>query len=375
MMKITLQHWSATNEVMTKLNMLKRWTDITSQKKYNELAKQALNCIITYILAKRAEHEGKKINYEKFPKIALGRAFAKVYVYFDTPEHKIDEICQMSGIKKEAFNHATTEIIASKTDTAFADFLAETKGEYEARIYKAATKIATYIELLEHREISDNTKFQEIERSLMQFRDIPGVEEYSNRNSEVFKMFQDISNLRNQTRWSTLCYNVECSVLGHLFDTGIFAYLMAMAMSDEEKAECDEDFASRLFFMGIWHDVAEEWTKDIPSPIKDKIKGFREATANYEIEQIKKHVYAVLPEYMVPELKKVMLEEKNNEAYKVLLKEADYLSADSECYRNLLSGSRDPEFVHVIQRERKITSALCLKAHTEIERYSYKTNL
>ena len=113
-MQINLTHWMATNGVMTKLNMLKRWTDITSQQKYNELAKQALNCIIAYLLAKCAEHAGKKVCYENFPKIALGRAFAKVYVYFDTPEHKIDEICKMSGIKKEAFDHAATKIIAEK---------------------------------------------------------------------------------------------------------------------------------------------------------------------------------------------------------------------------------------------------------------------
>ncbi len=374
-MQINLTHWMATNGVMTKLNMLKRWTDITSQQKYNELAKQALNCIIAYLLAKCAEHAGKKVCYENFPKIALGRAFAKVYVYFDTPEHKIDEICKMSGIKKEAFDHAATKIIAEKTDAEFAEFLAETKDEYEVRIYKAATKIATYIEFLEHPNIGDSTKFQDIERKLMEFRDIPGVEEFSDSDSEVFKMLQEISNLRNQTRWSTLCYNVECSVLGHLFDTAIFAYLIAITLPPERTENFEPDFASRMFFMGIWHDVAETWTKDIPSPIKDKIAGFRSATECYEIDQVKKHVYAVLPDYMVPDLKRVMLEEEGNEEYKVLLKEADYLSGDSECYRNLLAGSRDPEFVKVITRKRNFTSQLCYDAHNVIKKYSQKVKL
>ena len=77
---ITLNQGMSTNEVIIRLNNLRRWTEITSQGKYNELAKQALNCVIVYLLAKFAEHEGKSIRYEDFPRIALGRAYAR-YMY------------------------------------------------------------------------------------------------------------------------------------------------------------------------------------------------------------------------------------------------------------------------------------------------------
>jgi len=365
MKKVTFKSMMAVNDVLRLLNNLRRWTDFTTQQKYNELNKQALNCIVAYMLAQRAEHEGKNICYENFPRIAIGRAFAKVYVYFDTPEHKINEICKLSGISKREFDIVATQIIAEKTDDEFADFLAKGIGEYEVQIYKAATKIATYIELLEQQmTVSDMSKFQEIERDLDEFRGIPGVEEFSDTESTVFKLWQKLSKLRNQTRWATCCYNVECSVLGHLFDTAGFAYLIAL-----DESNFDETYATQMFFMGIFHDVAETWTKDIPSPIKDRIPGFRKATEEYELKNLEKHMYSKVPGYMAEALKSVMMEDASNKALKKKLKDADYLSADAECYRNLLSGSRDTYFCGAITR-RPVTD--CSEIYVAMHEYFSK---
>jgi len=362
MKQITFQHLKATNDVFTRLNNLRRWTDFTTQGKYNELAKQALNCTIAFMLANCAENAGKSIRYEDFPRIALGRAFAKVYVYFDTPEHKINEICELSGISKEEFDVVATDIIAEKTDAEFADFLAKGIGEYEVQIYKAATKIATYIELLEQQmTVSDMSKFQEIERELDEFREMPGVEEFSDTESTVFKLWQKLSKLRNQTRWATCCYNVECSVLGHLFDTAVFAYLIAL-----DESNFDEKYATQMFFMGIFHDVAETWTKDIPSPIKDRIPGFRKATEEYELKNLQKHMYSKVPDYMAEALKSVMMEDESNKALKKKLKDADYLSADAECYRNLLSGSRDTYLCDAIKKH---TVTECSEIYVAMHEY------
>lgn len=372
MKQITYKQLKATNDVFTRLNNLRRWTEFTTQSKYNELAKQALNCIIAYMLANCAEHQGKSICYDNFPRIALGRAYAKVYVYFDTPEHKIDEICKLSGISKKKFDIEATKIIAEKTDIEFAEFLSKGIGEYEVQIYKAATKIATYIELLEQQKtVSDISKIQELEREIDKYMHIPGVSDFSDTDSPVFKVWKNLSKLRNQTRWATCSYNVECSVLGHLFDTAMFAYLIAL-----EESDFDEEYASKMFFMGIFHDIAETWTKDIPSPIKNRITGFRKATEQYELQNLEKYLYAKVPEYMQVTLKAVMLEDESNVDYKVKLKEADYLSADSECYRNLLSGSRDPYFCDAIEhRDIKGCSLNHTAMHNYFVRYAKKVRI
>lgn len=359
----------ATNEVIGELGNLRRWTDFTTQQKYNELAKQAFNCLIAFMLAHCAEHNGKNIRYENFPRIAIGRAYAKAYVYYDTPEHKIEEICELSGIPKKVFDEVAFEIIAEKTDIEFADFVSKGIGEYETRIYKAATKIATYIELLEHQKtILKFGKIQELERNLKEYYDIPGVVEFSDTESSIFRVLQILSNLRNQNRWATCYYNVECSVLGHLFDTAVFAYFMAL-----EKSNFDEKYASKLFFMGIFHDIAEVWTKDIPSPIKDRIPGFRKATEKYELQNLEEEFYSKLPDYIAVAIKDVMLEEEENKQYKKMLKAADYLSADSECFRNLLSGSRDQYFCQAIMsRTGSDITPICENLHNYFVEYAQK---
>jgi len=370
MLQINQRHLTATNEVFTKLNNLRRWTDFTTQGKYNELAKQALNCVTAYMLAKFAENAGKSIYYEAFPRIALGRAYAKAYVYFDTPEHKIKEICEIGEIDKGALDKAADQIIAEKTNEEFANFLkGKTLGYYETTIYRAATKIATYVELLEHEKtFYDFTKIREIEKSIDEFKDIPGVTEFANPDSKYFKIIQKISTLRNQNRWATCSYNVDCSVLGHLFDAAIWAYLIAL-----DESSGDETYATKMFFMGIFHDVAEVWTKDIPSPIKDRIDKFRAATEKYELKMLEENLYSQVPDFMKMALKEVMMEDEVNAGYKKTLKDADYLSADSECYRNLLSGTRDLYFADaIINHVPKDVSKTYMQIHKYFEEYAEK---
>ena len=92
-------------------------------------------------------------------------------------------------------------------------------------------------------------------------------------HGSIFKILAKISKLRNQNRWAITCYSVKCSVLGHLFDTGVFAYFMSLELDPE-----DEKIATEMFLMGIYHDIAETWTTDVPSPIKDRVAGLRKGT-------------------------------------------------------------------------------------------------
>lgn len=348
-MKLNLQQLMATNEVFKRLNILRRWTSFVTEDKYNELAKQALNCIVSYILGCYSEAAGKTVKWERFPKIALYRAFQKAYVYFDTPEHIMNEILHIGSIPKDVFNEVTREIISENADEQFAEFLCEGIGTYELRIYRAATKIATYIELTENFTKVNSHEYQiknqELNKSLKEFEDIPGVNEIFDIDNPIFKVLQTISALRNRNRWAVQAYTIECSVLGHLFDTAVFAYAMSLEQNPE-----DESTAAKMFFMGIFHDVAETWTTDIPSPIKDRIPNFRKATEEFELKMLEQELYNKVPDFLAKKLKNVMFEDEANIAYKKLLKGADYLSADSECWRQYKAGTRDEYFLGAIKR-------------------------
>lgn len=383
MCKINLENLKAANEVFRRLNNLHRWTSVITDDKYNELAKQALNCVTAYMLASFAEQRGNIVHWERFPKIALYRAFQKVYVYFDTGEHIINEICRIGNINKDAFNKATTEIIEELTTEEFSDFLSEGIGTYEMKIYRAATKIATLIELEEIAPVMNNPKeyrekSDEIRRSIERLSDVPGVEEFSDPNGELFKLLLKISKLRNQNRWAVQSYLVNCSVLGHLFDTGVFAYFIGL-----EQFEGNEKTATKMFHMGIFHDLAEVWTSDVPSPIKDRIPGFRPATEEYEAAMLDRFFYQTLTNYflsnfMSEKVRSVMFEEEGNSSFHSLMKAADYLSADSECWRQYIAGSRDPYFYNpgILGFDKKLDSGkfflppACHQLHEYFSKYS-----
>ena len=349
MVPLNLKHYKAVNEVFKRLNKLRRWTSFITEGNYDELSKQALNCMIAYMIAAYCEKAGRTVRWERFPKIALYRAFQKAYVNFDIPEHILAEICRIGNIEKSQFDKVTREFIEENTDKEFASFICEGINTDEMQIYRAATKIATLIELVENRfRMKDgddyDVKMHEIAKYLSKFSDIPGVEELQETNGEVFKILQQISQLRNQNRWAVQCYTMECAVLGHLFDTAIFAYFCGL-----EKYQ-DEKIATKLFWMGCFHDVPETWTKDIPSSIKDLIPGFRKATEEFEMEMVEKNMYAHMPEFLARKIREVMFEEADNVEFKPMMKGADYLSADSEIWRIYKSGSRDEYFVGAIQR-------------------------
>lgn len=181
------------------------------------------------------------------------------------------------------------------------------------------------------------------------YEEIPFFTEMSDANGTNFKVFAKISKLRNQNRWAAYSYRVDCSVLGHLFDTAVFAYIMSL------EEGYSEDIATKNFFMGIFHDVPEAFTKDIPSPIKDMIPGFRELTEKYELLQMERFVYPNVSENLKKALEGIMFENSENEKYKQLMKGADYMSAVSEIGRQ----KEDKDFEEAMKNhQRKFDSGV-----------------
>lgn len=343
---ITIKNLRAINEVLKRLNNLRRWTEFVTEGKYDEIAKQSLNCAITFILATEYEASGETIIWERFPKIAIYRAFQKAYVNYDTPEHILEEICALGKIPfKKSFGEVIAKTITELTDEDFTKWISDGCGTTEEKIYKAATKIATFLELNElqhHMNGEFKRKYEEIVISMRKYQDITVFESVSDIYGNYFKVFKSISRLRNQNRWAAYSYLVDCSVLGHLFDTAVLAYFMAL-----EKGE-NEEIATKCFFMGIFHDVPEAFTRDIPSPIKDKIHGFRKLTEEYELSMMEQKVYPFLPKEVAEALKSVMFEDESNQSFKKLMKGADYMSAVSEIWRQLKAGTRDDSFVEAL---------------------------
>lgn len=335
-------------ELFNQLLTINRWSSCMYAARYAELGKQALNSAIAFFLAAEAKNEGGEIQWERFPKIAIHRGFEKV-VLCDIREDDVERIFFNAGLPIQKFADLIEKEIRDTTSLEFQEWLKVPENCVEKRIYRAATKLATRIELAEASRttsIADySEKTRQVGESLKEFSDLPGFDRMAGEYSSEMKVFRRISSLRNRIRWQKRICSVPCSVLGHLIETGVFGYLLAL-----EKYQ-NEETAARCFFIGIFHDLPEAWTGDMPSPIKDAIPGLRQATEDFENDRMNRHVYKKLPNHLSEALHQVMMEEADAREFKSLMKQADYLSADVECMRQLIAGNRDSYFRNVLKND------------------------
>lgn len=335
-------------ELLTKLMSILRWSAYIADYRFNELNKQALNAIIAYFLAIEAKEAGHEIDITRFPKIVINRVFEKMFLC-DIREDFVENILKDGNIKHERFDEIIEKEIIQLMGEDFARFIQIGRDWEETKIFQGATKIATKMEIEQIRGSIYKRDFlrvqSEIGDTLNRYNNFPGFARISLEYSEEMNIFRQISALRNRIRWQKWLGAVPCSVLGHNFEVAIFSYLMAL------KKYGDEEIATKCFFIGVFHDVPETFTGDMPSPIKDAIPGLRQATEYFELKMMEEHIYSKLPEHLSEAIHMVMMEEYEQEEYKPLIKQADHLSADFECMRQIIAGSREKYFVEVLRRD------------------------
>lgn len=333
---------SSIEEMLFQLLNLSRWSELTNGR-CPELDKQALNCMIAFFWVAEAINSGKNVNITRIAKLAIARGFTKT-LQCDIPEHNLDIIFCLGKVKKTDFTNYIEKVLAEKTSPAFAEFLKVDPESLEARIYKASTKVATLLELHELRRLISEKDFlyheAQVKDLLAQYSDLPGYNQMLSEN--YMEIFRSYYKLRNRIRWAKHPALVGFSVLGHQFDVAVYGYMMSLAKHPD-----DEKLATNYFFMGIFHDFAESWTGDMPSPIKDAIPGLREATEQFENLMLKRFVYSKLPPYMEKALRAVMMEDEANTNMKTFLKLADNFAAFVECVHEIETGNRHQYYENV----------------------------
>lgn len=347
---VTIKDLKAINNMLFELLCLRRWSEVTvTNGKFTEVSKQALNCMISFFWATEIAHTGVKVDFTQFPKLAIFRGFTKT-LQCDVSEANLDIIFHLGNVSKANFNEMIWDSVAKSTSKSFFEHLQVDSNCLEARIYRAATKVSTLLELKEIRGLIAEKDYLLKEKQLLavlsEFSNLPCYERImSTPYQEIFRNF---SKLRNRIRWAKHPNIVQCSVLGHMFDVGVFAYLMSLEVKPD-----DEELASRYFFMGIFHDFPECWTGDMPSPVKDAIPGLRAATEEFENMVMEENVYSQLPPNMSDAIRNVMLEDAGNVQRKAFLKKSDNFSAYVECWREIDAGSHHYYYRKVMRDDYK----------------------
>jgi len=329
------------NDVININHNLTRWAKYPLVSGYNELGKQALNMVASFILVKSAEEKGIAIDETRIPLIAIKRLIEKT-VNGDIRDDHLTEICALGGIEKSQFNRLIEVQIVGRMSGLSQKLLLVKEEWPETKIYKMATKMATLVELGELSPDDEETKAELCANICAYGTEFPELAIIAlNPGGTEFKFLKEVSKLRGAIRWLKQFRATNCSVLEHLGETAVFSWLMAM----EEQPE-DEVRATELFWCGLFHDLPERWTGDMASPVKDAIRGLRPATEKFEAAMMEKNVYNVLSSSQAFSIKKIL--EDADKKYKTIVKGADYASAAMECYRNIMCGSRDKYFVNVL---------------------------
>ena len=338
----------AVQRIFTNLNNLTRWPQLTADKRYNQLNKMGLSMFICLCIACILEKHGILVNWTQFPKLAIYQAVQKS-VIANTPQSQFKWLKENANIDNVA-EHAIRKSYSEIPEEIW-KFL-ETGESIEKDIFRLSGKLASKMELEELTAITGTThrywnamssKLDEIN----EFKELISIIKADWMQTEP--IIKEISlGLRNQYRWIFYCRAVECSVLGHLFETGVMAYIMSIENGNSERV------ATRHFFMGIFHDIAETWTVDMPSPLKDAKPGLRKAIADFEAYMLETKMYKELPIYLATMLKSLDFESEINKADFTLIKGADYVSASLECLRQYWGGSRDPRFGKGVQDIQKM---------------------
>lgn len=323
---------------------------------FTEITHLALTSQISAILFKIAEKEGEFVNSHYLPRIALYHAFIR-YVTCSIPENTFNYLFNDSPELKMAFTKYLHENMVSLTSTDFVKHISGLEDTEEMHLYKIAESIATYIETEQIKPLVPHLHYQSLFenawKKLSVYKDNSIVKGYmypyrTPTIENLIYLFNNIfSNLRNVVRWKNRALFRLYNVLGHSFDVGTLNYLLILNQDPQNYT-----LAEQGFYVGLYHDLAEWWTGDIPTPLKDAIPGLRKKTEKLEVIVLKQHVFSLLPPWLIKTLKTWMLEMVPQEQ-KDIFKIGDELAAIIEAATQITSGSGDMYFTEVVDKYTK----------------------
>lgn len=327
-----------------------------SRRFYKE-EKEALNAMtFCFLLVKEEQEKGLDVNWEACIAYIIQRLVRKSLMWDMKPGTKQDLVNLMGNFEKSVDEYVRKNF-EEKAGRDFADAifcLASEISEEEKRLYTIAKHYTNWVEYKFIKDtiwLADKNK---IEKELRQELVNNKVDQYI--TEDLGKLISYLSWSRNIIRWQGCGSTVDCNILCHMFETAILGWLMAIELNQKDDVII---LPRSAFLVGLFHDVPELWTDDIPTPCKDLIKGeydqnLRPITEDLERKALKKYFYPPLsPETREYFKKNIMLEELNDKEFHKFLKKADYFSADLEVYWMIYQGSNNRLYFDILKRSIK----------------------
>jgi len=153
-------------------------------------------------------------------------------------------------------------------------------------------------------------------------------------NNQFYAM---LSRMKYVNRWGTMRNTSNENICEHSLNVAFIAHALGIINNEEFNGNID---AQRLAVLGMYHDVTEIITGDLPTPVKYYSPVIREAYADVE-RVAKDELLSGIPEKMRKYYDSVLLEtEEENELWKYV-KAADKISALIKCLEEEQMGNSD----------------------------------
>ena len=179
-------------------------------------------------------------------------------------------------------------------------------------------------------------------------------------SSHFFALF---SRMKYIDRWSLMRNTDAESLSQHSFDVSAIAHALAVIGNKRLGKSYD---TGKIALTGMYHDMPEIITGDMPTPVKYHNPEIREAFGNIE-KAAQRSLLDTLPEDLREEYRDFLIPDENDEGYR-LVKAADKISALLKCMLEERSGNT--EFIKAREATEKSLHAMnCPEAEIFLEEF------
>ncbi|MCH8550899.1 MAG: 5'-deoxynucleotidase [Natronospirillum sp.] len=149
--------------------------------------------------------------------------------------------------------------------------------------------------------------------------------------------FAYLNRLRWIRRWGLKRNVVEENVMEHSWQVATIAHALAVISNRHFDGNLD---AERIAVLGLYHDVSEVITGDMPTPIKYHSPTITQAYKAIE-EEAERDILGMLPESLQPDFRNLLLHENIPEEQQRIVKYADLISAYLKCEAEIRAGNTE----------------------------------
>lgn len=153
----------------------------------------------------------------------------------------------------------------------------------------------------------------------------------------ISHFFAYISKLRWIRRWGLKRNAIDENVMEHSWEVATIAHALAVIHNRRCGGAVD---AHAVAAAALFHDAAEVITGDLPSPVKYHNPSITEAYKALE-RAAEQDLLALVPDDLRPDYDALLLEERQPELHRALIKAADTLAAYIKCEAELRAGNEE----------------------------------